>query len=83
MAPRRYAPSGSAVRSEAAAGAPGRGHVGVTEGDQDEGHENHTSSILPSEVQSAEAWSHGDPRKLLHPTDSQGQVCGQKGTSNE
>jgi len=29
------------------------------------------------------AWSHGDPRKLLHPTDSQGQVCGQKGTSNE
>ncbi|KAF1384048.1 hypothetical protein PFLUV_G00138210 [Perca fluviatilis] len=29
------------------------------------------------------AWLHGDPRKVLHPTDSYGQFCGQKGTSNE
>ncbi|XP_062261027.1 choline transporter-like protein 5-A isoform X3 [Platichthys flesus] len=28
------------------------------------------------------AWLHGDPRKILHPTDSYGQFCGQKGTSN-
>uniref|UniRef100_A0A3B4TIB6 Choline transporter-like protein n=1 Tax=Seriola dumerili TaxID=41447 RepID=A0A3B4TIB6_SERDU len=28
------------------------------------------------------AWLHGDPRKVLHPTDSYGQFCGQKGTSN-
>ncbi|XP_061694531.1 choline transporter-like protein 5-A isoform X2 [Syngnathoides biaculeatus] len=29
------------------------------------------------------AWFHGDPRKVLHPTNSFGEVCGQKGTSNE
>uniref|UniRef100_A0A673ACI0 Choline transporter-like protein n=1 Tax=Sphaeramia orbicularis TaxID=375764 RepID=A0A673ACI0_9TELE len=29
------------------------------------------------------AWLHGDPRKVLHPTDSYGQFCGQKGTPNE
>uniref|UniRef100_A0A7N6AEL6 Choline transporter-like protein n=1 Tax=Anabas testudineus TaxID=64144 RepID=A0A7N6AEL6_ANATE len=29
------------------------------------------------------AWLHGDPRKVLYPTDSYGQFCGQKGTSNE
>ncbi|XP_056149859.1 choline transporter-like protein 5-A [Lampris incognitus] len=28
------------------------------------------------------AWLHGDPRKVLHPTDSYGQFCGQKGASN-
>ncbi|XP_023253981.1 choline transporter-like protein 5-A [Seriola lalandi dorsalis] len=28
------------------------------------------------------AWLHGDPRKVLHPTDSYGQFCGQKGTPN-
>uniref|UniRef100_A0A8C9Z0V1 Choline transporter-like protein n=1 Tax=Sander lucioperca TaxID=283035 RepID=A0A8C9Z0V1_SANLU len=28
-------------------------------------------------------WLHGDPRKVLHPTDSYGQFCGQKETSNE
>ncbi|XP_068996061.1 choline transporter-like protein 5-A [Embiotoca jacksoni] len=28
------------------------------------------------------AWFHGDPRKVLHPTDSYGQFCGQRGTSN-
>ncbi|KAK2844032.1 hypothetical protein Q5P01_010691 [Channa striata] len=28
------------------------------------------------------AWLHGDPRKVLHPTDSYGQFCGQKETSN-
>uniref|UniRef100_A0A673ADP4 Choline transporter-like protein n=1 Tax=Sphaeramia orbicularis TaxID=375764 RepID=A0A673ADP4_9TELE len=29
------------------------------------------------------SWLHGDPRKVLHPTDSYGQFCGQKGTPNE
>uniref|UniRef100_A0A8C9Z1H5 Choline transporter-like protein n=1 Tax=Sander lucioperca TaxID=283035 RepID=A0A8C9Z1H5_SANLU len=29
------------------------------------------------------SWLHGDPRKVLHPTDSYGQFCGQKETSNE
>uniref|UniRef100_A0A672G5T5 Choline transporter-like protein n=1 Tax=Salarias fasciatus TaxID=181472 RepID=A0A672G5T5_SALFA len=29
------------------------------------------------------AWLHGDPRKVLHPTDSYGHFCGQKGTPNE
>lgn len=28
------------------------------------------------------AWSLGDPRKVVYPTDSRGQFCGQKGTSN-
>ncbi|XP_060745726.1 choline transporter-like protein 5-A [Tachysurus vachellii] len=28
------------------------------------------------------AWTHGDPRKVIHPTDSSGDFCGQKGTSN-
>ncbi|KAF3698835.1 Choline transporter-like protein 5-A Solute carrier family 44 member 5-A [Channa argus] len=28
------------------------------------------------------AWFHGDPRKVLYPTDSYGQFCGQKETSN-
>uniref|UniRef100_A0A8C7RLM7 Choline transporter-like protein n=1 Tax=Oncorhynchus mykiss TaxID=8022 RepID=A0A8C7RLM7_ONCMY len=28
------------------------------------------------------AWLHGDPRKVIHPTDSYGQFCGQKGTPN-
>ncbi|XP_033837766.1 choline transporter-like protein 5-A [Periophthalmus magnuspinnatus] len=29
------------------------------------------------------AWLHGDPRKVIHPTDSRGQFCGQPGTPNE
>ncbi|XP_037009852.2 choline transporter-like protein 2 isoform X3 [Artibeus jamaicensis] len=28
------------------------------------------------------AWTHGDPRKVIYPTDSRGQFCGQKGTKN-
>uniref|UniRef100_A0A8C6M2A2 Choline transporter-like protein n=1 Tax=Nothobranchius furzeri TaxID=105023 RepID=A0A8C6M2A2_NOTFU len=28
------------------------------------------------------AWIHGDPRKIVYPTDSQGQFCGQQNTSN-
>ncbi|XP_030257566.1 choline transporter-like protein 5-A [Sparus aurata] len=28
------------------------------------------------------AWLHGDSKKVLYPTDSYGQFCGQKGTSN-
>uniref|UniRef100_A0A8C9VQ39 Choline transporter-like protein n=1 Tax=Scleropages formosus TaxID=113540 RepID=A0A8C9VQ39_SCLFO len=28
------------------------------------------------------AWIHGDPRKVVYPTDSYGQFCGQKGTNN-
>ncbi|XP_071656835.1 choline transporter-like protein 2 isoform X1 [Patagioenas fasciata] len=29
------------------------------------------------------AWTHGDPRKVLYPTDSHGQFCGQQGTPNQ
>ncbi|KAM7393746.1 hypothetical protein PAMP_020595 [Pampus punctatissimus] len=29
------------------------------------------------------AWSQGDPRKVIYPTDSRGQFCGQDGTSLE
>uniref|UniRef100_A0A8C3XSN4 Choline transporter-like protein n=1 Tax=Chelydra serpentina TaxID=8475 RepID=A0A8C3XSN4_CHESE len=29
------------------------------------------------------AWVHGDPRKVVYPTDSSGQFCGQKDTINE
>ncbi|XP_051011956.1 choline transporter-like protein 2 isoform X4 [Acomys russatus] len=29
------------------------------------------------------AWTHGDPRKVIYPTDSRGEFCGQKGTKNE
>ncbi|NXK52804.1 CTL2 protein, partial [Chauna torquata] len=29
------------------------------------------------------AWTHGDPRKVIYPTDSRGQFCGQQGTANE
>uniref|UniRef100_A0A452H878 Choline transporter-like protein n=1 Tax=Gopherus agassizii TaxID=38772 RepID=A0A452H878_9SAUR len=29
------------------------------------------------------AWVHGDPRKVVYPTDSYGQFCGQKDTINE
>ncbi|XP_067892680.1 choline transporter-like protein 5-B isoform X4 [Heterodontus francisci] len=29
------------------------------------------------------AWVHGDPKKVVYPTDSRGQFCGQKGTANE
>ena len=30
-----------------------------------------------------EAWSQGDPRKVIYPTDSRGQFCGQAGTPLE
>ncbi|XP_036435500.1 choline transporter-like protein 5-B isoform X2 [Colossoma macropomum] len=30
----------------------------------------------------AVAWMHGDPRKVVYPTDSYGQFCGQQGTPN-
>ncbi|XP_047011736.1 choline transporter-like protein 5-B isoform X3 [Ictalurus punctatus] len=29
------------------------------------------------------AWMHGDPRKVIYPTDSYGQFCGQQDTANE
>ncbi|KYO40299.1 choline transporter-like protein 2 isoform X2 [Alligator mississippiensis] len=29
------------------------------------------------------AWTHGDPRKVIYPTNSRGQFCGQQGTPNE
>ncbi|XP_071343712.1 choline transporter-like protein 5-B isoform X1 [Trachinotus anak] len=29
------------------------------------------------------AWIHGDPRKVVYPTDSHGQFCGQKNTATE
>lgn len=29
------------------------------------------------------AWVHGDPKKVVYPTDSRGQFCGQKGSINE
>ncbi|XP_066842618.1 choline transporter-like protein 2 isoform X1 [Anser cygnoides] len=29
------------------------------------------------------AWTHGDPRKVIYPTDSRGQFCGHQGTANE
>ncbi|XP_054858254.1 choline transporter-like protein 2 isoform X5 [Eublepharis macularius] len=29
------------------------------------------------------AWTQGDPRKVIYPTDSRGQFCGQQGTPNE
>ncbi|XP_075433568.1 choline transporter-like protein 2 isoform X2 [Ascaphus truei] len=29
------------------------------------------------------AWTYGDPRKVIYPTDSKGQFCGQVGTPNE
>ncbi|XP_053907847.1 choline transporter-like protein 2 isoform X2 [Cuculus canorus] len=28
------------------------------------------------------AWTHGDPRKVIYPTDSRGRFCGQQGTAN-
>nr|XP_012646089.2 choline transporter-like protein 2 isoform X1 [Microcebus murinus] len=28
------------------------------------------------------AWTHGDPRKVIYPTDSRGEFCGQRGTKN-
>ncbi|XP_078387377.1 choline transporter-like protein 2 isoform X2 [Cetorhinus maximus] len=29
------------------------------------------------------AWTHGDPRKVIYPTDSHGEFCGQVGSRNE
>ena len=37
---------------------------------------------LPACVFVWPAWLHGDSKKVLYPTDSYGQFCGQKGTSN-
>ncbi|XP_074544665.1 choline transporter-like protein 5-A isoform X2 [Halichoeres trimaculatus] len=39
--------------------------------------------ILAYVVLGVVAWLHGDPKKVLYPTDSYGQFCGQTGTSNE
>uniref|UniRef100_A0A8C5J9Q6 Choline transporter-like protein n=1 Tax=Junco hyemalis TaxID=40217 RepID=A0A8C5J9Q6_JUNHY len=40
------------------------------------------NSILRGIVYFA-AWVHGDPRKVIYPTDSYGQFCGQRDTLNE
>ncbi|KAF6727446.1 Choline transporter-like protein 5 [Oryzias melastigma] len=40
------------------------------------------SLILGYIAMGAVAWIHGDPRKLVYPTDSQGQFCGQGNSSN-
>ncbi|XP_056247082.1 choline transporter-like protein 5-A [Seriola aureovittata] len=82
MAPHRYNPSpAAAVQSEtAAAAAPGLYYV-----------RSCTDVlcclifiivILSYVALGIVAWLHGDPRKVLHPTDSYGQFCGQKGTPN-
>lgn len=38
-------------------------------------------SLLPHVLFAA--WSQGDPRKVIYPTDSRGQFCGQAGTPLE
>ncbi|MEE6494726.1 hypothetical protein FKM82_001856 [Ascaphus truei] len=44
---------------------------------------NQESLIQSLKAPLGKAWIHGDPRKVVYPTDSTGQFCGQKGTSNE
>ena len=41
------------------------------------------SPITSTFLDPSTAWTHGDPRKVIYPTDSRGQFCGQKGTKNE
>lgn len=40
---------------------------------------NGSASVSPDP---STAWTHGDPRKVIYPTDSRGEFCGQKGTKN-
>ncbi|XP_043388965.1 choline transporter-like protein 2 isoform X2 [Chelonia mydas] len=40
-------------------------------------------AILGYVIVGVVAWTHGDPRKVIYPTDSRGQFCGQLGTPNE
>ncbi|XP_068594084.1 choline transporter-like protein 5-A isoform X1 [Cebidichthys violaceus] len=98
MAPRRYTPSGSAaVQSETDAGAapPGPYYGEPHKFDPSFRGPVHRRSctdilcclifiivILSYVALGIVAWLHGDPRKVLHPTDSYGQFCGQTGTSN-
>ncbi|KAM6920116.1 choline transporter-like protein 5-A [Lycodopsis pacificus] len=97
MAPRRYAPSGSAaVQSEMDAGAalPGPYYGEPHKFDPSFRGPVHRRSctdilccvifiivILSYVALGIVARLHGDPRKVLHPTDSYGQFCGQTGTS--
>ncbi|KAM9845438.1 choline transporter-like protein 5-A [Aulostomus maculatus] len=98
MAPNRYIPSSSAaVRSEPAVGAapPGRFYGDPHQFDPSfRGPVPRRSCtdvlcclifiivILSYITLGIVAWLHGDPRKVLHPMDSYGQFCGQKGTLN-
>ncbi|XP_078121096.1 choline transporter-like protein 5-A isoform X3 [Sander vitreus] len=99
MAPRRYSPSSpAAVQSDTAAGAaPPVRHYGEPHkfDPSFRGPVRRRSCtdilcclifiivIFSYMALGIVAWLHGDPRKVLHPTDSYGQFCGQKGTSNE
>ncbi|XP_034743456.1 choline transporter-like protein 5-A [Etheostoma cragini] len=99
MAPRRYSPSSSAaVQSDTAAGAaPPARHYGEPHKFDPSfrgpvRRRRCTDSlcclifiivIFSYMALGIVARLHGDPRKVLHPTDSYGQFCGQKGTSNE
>uniref|UniRef100_A0A8D3DWN6 Choline transporter-like protein n=1 Tax=Scophthalmus maximus TaxID=52904 RepID=A0A8D3DWN6_SCOMX len=98
MAPHRYSLSSSAaVRSEPAAGAAAAGRYYGEPHKFDPSFRGPVCRrsctdilcclifiivILSYVALGIVAWSHGDPRKVLYPTDSYGQFCGQKGTSN-
>ncbi|XP_038574726.1 choline transporter-like protein 5-A isoform X1 [Micropterus salmoides] len=98
MVPHRYTPSSSAaVQSETSAGAapPGPYYGEPHKFDPSFRGPVHKRSctdvlcclifiivILSYVALGIVAWLHGDPRKVLHPTDSYGQFCGQKGTTN-
>ncbi|XP_030015596.1 choline transporter-like protein 5-A [Sphaeramia orbicularis] len=96
MAPHRYSPgTASTVQSETSA-APGPYYGEPHKFDPDFRGPVRTRSctdmlcclifiivILSYVALGIVAWLHGDPRKVLHPTDSYGQFCGQKGTPNE
>ncbi|XP_029309932.1 choline transporter-like protein 5-A isoform X2 [Cottoperca gobio] len=98
MAPHRYtASSSAAVKSETAAGAapPGPYYGEPHRFDASFRGPVHRRSctdilcclifiivILSYVALGIVAWLHGDPRKVLHPTNSYGQFCGQKGTPN-
>ncbi|KAM8850079.1 choline transporter-like protein 5-A isoform 2-T2 [Spinachia spinachia] len=97
MAPRRYAPrSSSAVQSEPRGGAAPRGPYGEPHkfdpSFRGPVRRRFCTDILCCLIfivvifsyaaLGIVAWLHGDPRKMLYPTDSSGQFCGQKETSN-
>ncbi|CAJ0957690.1 unnamed protein product [Ranitomeya imitator] len=42
-----------------------------------------TSCAVYSSYSPLLPWTYGDPRKVIYPTDSKGQFCGQAGTPNE